>query len=127
MLRLKIKKNTITFENKKDHILVVVNDGSRDFHATPDKAREDMAVLINSKYATDPQDIYPQGDEVDPTMDLFNAIIPKDKQHHGYNIIANEPRFEAGRNIINEIANSFIDNDGHFVREFQSVNFNARL
>lgn len=102
-------------------------NGSKDFHSTPAKAREEMAVLINSKYAKDPQDIYPQGDEVDPTMDLFNAIIPEDKQHHGYKIIANEPRFEAGRSIINEIANSFVDNDGHFVREFQSVNFNARL
>jgi hypothetical protein len=102
-------------------------DGSREFHAVRAQTREDMALLINSKYALDPQDIYPQGDEVDPNMDLFNEIVPKDKQHHGFNIIAREPRFEAGRNIINEIANSFIDNDGHFVREFQSVNFNARL
>lgn len=102
-------------------------NGSKDFHATPAEARENLALLVNSIYAKDPLNIYPQGDEEDPTMDLFDAIIPEDKQHHGYKIIANEPRFEAGRNIINEIVNSFLDNDGHFVREFQSVNFNARL
>src|SRR5262249_11468196 len=33
----------------------------------------------------------------------------------------------AARNLIGEIANSFIDNDGNYAQEFQSINFNARL
>ena len=82
---------------------------------------------ISDEYARNVQEIYPQGDEVDPTLDLFTPIIPEEQQHHGFKILANERRFEAARNIMTEIANSFIDNDGHFEREFQSVNFNARL
>ncbi len=98
-----------------------------EFHPTPEMARKALARKIYQDYLGNAQDIYPQGDETDAGFDLFTDVIPENEQHHGFKILKNEPRFEAARNIISEIANSFVDNDGHFEREFQSGNFQARL
>jgi len=98
-----------------------------EFHASPEKARKALAGKINQDYLGKVQDIYPQDDEADAGFDLFTDVIPENEQHRGYKILKNEPRFEAARNIISEIVNSFVDNDGHFEREFQSGNFQARL
>ena len=100
---------------------------SNEFHDTPEMARKALARKISQDYLGKTQDIYPQGDETDAGFDLFTDVIPENEQHHGYKILKNEPRFEAARNIISEIVNSFVDNDGHFEREFQSVNFQAKL
>ncbi|HCJ4282395.1 TPA: hypothetical protein ACSH5C_001523 [Legionella pneumophila] len=72
------------------------------------------------------KDCYPQG-VLNKRIDLFKAIIDQKKQHKFYKILAQETRFEAARNLITEIANSFIDSDGHFEKEFQSNNFHSRL
>ncbi|MCS5622375.1 MAG: hypothetical protein NZ735_00240, partial [Candidatus Marinimicrobia bacterium] len=98
-----------------------------DFYKTPVEARKSLARKINDSYLGKVQDIYPQEDEVDGTFDLFKDIIPETEQHDIYKVLKNESRYEAARNIITEIANSFVDNDGHYEREFQSVNFQARL
>lgn len=98
-----------------------------EFYSTPKEAREALSNKIYNNYLGKVQDIYPQYDEVDAGFELFKDKLPKEEQHNGYLILKNEPRYEAARNIISEIANSFIDNDGHFEREFQSVNFQARL
>jgi hypothetical protein len=97
------------------------------FYPTVDMARKALARKIHQNYLGKVQDVYLQGDEVDVGFDLFTDVIAENKQHYGYKILKNEPRYEAARNIIAEIVNSFVDNDGHFEREFQSVNFQARL
>jgi hypothetical protein len=97
------------------------------FFATPQEARKALAERLGRKYEGQVQDTYEQYDEKDPTLDLFTPIIPEEKQHWGFKVLANEQRHEAARNLITEIANSFIDNDGHYEREFQSENFHARL
>lgn len=98
-----------------------------EFHATPVMARKALARKIHKDYLGNAQEVYPQGDETDAGFDLFTDVIPENEQHHAYKTLKNEPRFEAARNIISEIVNSFVDNDGHFEREFQSGNFQARL
>ncbi|MNV09308.1 hypothetical protein D3C71_997970 [compost metagenome] len=98
-----------------------------EFYTTPGEARKALARKIYHDYLGNVQDIYPQHDESDAGFELFKDVIPEDEQHYGYKTLKNEPRFEAARNIISEIVNSFVDNDGHFEREFQSVNFQARL
>lgn len=98
-----------------------------EFYSSPEMARKGLAKKIYQDYLEKVKDIYPQYDEVDAGFDLFTDVIPEKEQHHGYRILKNEPRFEAARNIISEIVNSFVDNDGHFEREFQSINFHARL
>lgn len=102
-------------------------DVGSEFYSTPEEARKSLARKIFSNYLGKAKDTYPQGDEVDAGFDLFTDAIPVAEQHYGYRILKSEPRHEAARNLISEIVNSFIDNDGHFEREFQSVNFQARL
>lgn len=97
------------------------------FSPNPKAARYNLARHIQSKYIGNVQDIYPQDDEVSQHIDLFSDVIDEGRMHHIYKVLANEPRFVAARNLLTEIVNSFIDNDGHYEREFQSVNFNARL
>ena len=97
------------------------------FHPSVPQARQALAIDLAENYQGKVQDIYPQYDEIEPTLDLFSPTIPENLQHHGYKILACEPRYEAARNLVSEIANSFIDNDGHYKREFQSENFNSRL
>lgn len=98
-----------------------------EFHDTPEMARKALARKVDQDYLGKVQTIYPQGDEADAGFDLFTDVIAENEQHRYYKVLKNEPRFEAARNIIAEIVNSFVDNDGHFEREFQSVNFQARL
>jgi hypothetical protein len=75
----------------------------------------------------DGEDIYPQGDEVLATNEIFNPIVPEEKQHPYFKILASESRFEPARNLIREIAYSFIDIDGNYIQQFQSDGFDARL
>ncbi|WP_230079613.1 hypothetical protein [Serratia marcescens] len=97
------------------------------FYRTAIEARKALALKISESYKGNIKDVYPQNDEVDVGFNLFTDVIPESEQHRGYKILKNEIRFEAARNIISEIVNSFIDNDGHYEREFQSVNFQAKL
>lgn len=72
------------------------------------------------------QHCYPLG-ITNKRINLFEDIIPKNKQHKCFKMLSHDAKYEAARNIITEIANSFIDKDGHFEKEFQSNNFYARL
>ena len=98
-----------------------------EFYSSSLLARKALSRKIHQDYKNKVQDIYPQDDESDAGFNLFINAIPESEQHHGYKILKNEPRYEAARNIISEIVNSFVDNDGHFEREFQSGNFQAKL
>lgn len=97
------------------------------FFPSAGEARRSLARHLHTDYLGKVQAQYPQGDEIAPTMDLFRDLLPVEQQHRNYRVLATERRYEAARNLITEIANSFIDNDGHYEREFQSVNFQARL
>lgn len=102
-------------------------DVGPDFYQSPTLAREALALHLAAQYEGSVQEVYPQGDETEPTLDLFTPKIPEVDQHPNYTVLMGEARYEAARNLITEIANSFIDNDGHFEREFQSTNFHSRL
>lgn len=69
---------------------------------------------------------YVQGDET-PTLDLFKSVVPSERQHPYFTILANEPAYIPARGIINEMMPHYIDVDGNFVEQFQSTGFDARL
>jgi hypothetical protein len=102
-------------------------DGGSTFHETPQEARKDLALHLAHQYVGNVKECYPQGDESGPIFDLFEPKIAETEQHPNYRVLASETRYEAARNLITEIANSFVDNDGNYEREFQSVNFHSRL
>lgn len=80
-----------------------------------------------SVYANDENDLYPQGDKESSPQEILNPVVDENSLHSYFKILKNEPRFEAARNIIREIAHSFTDVDGNFIREFQTNGFNSRL
>lgn len=90
------------------------------------QARKALALRL-SDYRGQVQDIYPQEDVSTRAINLFDHPIPVGEQHRYYRVLREEPRYEGARNLITEIANSFIDSDGHYEQEFQSRNFHARL
>lgn len=99
---------------------------SSSFKSTELQARNALLKAIK-KYRDDGKSDYPQGDEVKLTNELFTPLVERDKLNPIYIALAEEPRLEAARNLIKEIVYSFDDPDGHYIKEFQTHGFDARL
>lgn len=99
---------------------------SNQFFPTPEEAYADLEKDI-ALYINDGQDFYPQGDEAEPPYEIFKPVVPEERQHPYFKILSQERRFEAARNLIKEIAFSFVDVDGNYIQQFQSDGFDARL
>jgi hypothetical protein len=72
-------------------------------------------------------DQYPQGDETHTPHYIYKQIVEPEKLHPYFRYLVEEPRFEAARNLIEEIVYTFTDPDGNFIRDFQTKGFDARL
>jgi len=70
--------------------------------------------------------VFDQGDPRSK-IDLFKPLVSIDKQHPYFTRLANEEAFLSAKSIINEMMPHFIDIDGNFVEQFQSMGFDARL
>lgn len=99
---------------------------SKTFKVSEDHARKDLYKAIK-KYKNDDQISYPQGDEVKLTNELFTPLVEREKLNPIYIALSEEPRLEAARNLIKEIVYTFNDPDGHYIKEFQTHGFDARL
>ncbi len=99
---------------------------STDFRRDVVTAKNDLFKAIK-KYKDDGETFYPQGDEVKLPNELFTPLVPRDKLNPIYIALAEEPRLEAARNLIKEIVYTFDDPDGHYIKEFQTHGFDARL
>lgn len=94
-----------------------------------DSVREAAEALKSDlqKYVEDGMDVYPQGDEKEAPDEIFEKVVPDTKLHPYFKVLVGEPRFEAARNVIREIIYSYTDPDGHYIKEFQTNGFDARL
>ena len=99
---------------------------SAEFYPTVEQAAASLAACIR-KYEFDGHDLYPQGDEREASNEIFKPVVPSNKLHRYFSVLISEPRFEAARNLIREIVYSYKDPDGHYIREFQTNGFDARL
>lgn len=99
---------------------------SKNFFPTLEKAYVDLENAI-IPFIEDGQNFYVQGDESEPPYEIFNPVVTQNKQHPYFKVLVNEARFEAARNLIKEIAYSFVDVDGNYIQQFQSDGFDARL
>ena len=99
---------------------------SKAFFPSPEEAIQNLKEEIGL-YLNDGQECYPQGDERIPPTDIFKPVVDDDKLHPYFKVLSNEPRFEAARNLIQEIAYSFEDVDGNYIQQFQTAAFDARL
>ena len=99
---------------------------NKEFYETPADTYPHLLEALQ-KFAGDEKSIYPQGDEVMLPNEILKGVIPEECMHPYFKILRDEPHQEAARNLIKEIAYSFVDVDGHYIREFQGPNFDARL
>lgn len=99
---------------------------SKTFKPSELGARNELIKAIK-KYKNDGKSFYPQGDEIKLTNELFEPLVERGKLNPIYIALAEEPRMEAARNLIKEIVYTFDDPDGHYIKEFQTHGFDARL
>ena len=99
---------------------------SKVFKQTPELARNELFKNI-TKYRNDGVELYEQFDEVKLPNELFTPQVGREKLNPIFIALAEEPRYEAARNLIREIVYSFDDPDGHYIKEFQTHGFDARL
>lgn len=90
---------------------------------------EAIEALLKSfaKYENDGKNIYEQGDEKALLNEVLIPLVPEDKLHEYFKYLISEERFEAARNLINEIVYTYVDVDGNYVKSFQTTGFDARL
>ena len=99
---------------------------SKTFKPSELGARNELIKAIK-KYKNDGKSFYHQGDEIKLTNELFEPLVERGKLNPIYIALAEEPRMEAARNLIKEIVYTFDDPDGHYIKEFQTHGFDARL
>jgi hypothetical protein len=92
----------------------------------PDEAEEALRICVD-KYRDDGKEVYVQGDEKEAPKEILVPCVEENKLHPYFKVLVSEPRLEAARNLINEIVYTFVDTDGHYIREFQTGGFDARL
>lgn len=93
---------------------------------TIQEAEENLHRVI-AKYENDGQETYPQGDEKERPYEIFVPVVVDDALNPYFRALISEARFEAARNLIREIVYSYKDPDGHYIKEFQTNGFDARL
>lgn len=59
-------------------------------------------------------------------IDLFTPVVPEDRLHLAFKGIAHRG-YEPARRMLADIAATFNDKDGNFVKDFQTTGFDARL
>lgn len=69
------------------------------------------------------------GVEIDGSapLDLFTPVVIEEKLNPGYEYLRTAPHSHAARELINHIAPWYETQDKHFVREFQTSGFDARI
>jgi len=99
---------------------------SSEFFKTVEEAEKFLESEIKA-YVDDANELYPQGDEKHAPNEILEPVVEEDKLHPYFKVLINEPRFEAARNLIKEVVYSYVDPDGHYIKEFQTQGFDARI
>jgi|GEM_PF-189240 len=99
---------------------------SKSFYPNPMEAIKALDKEITT-LENDGKKNYPQGDEMEPPYKIFKPVVSAASQHPYFKVLTREPRFEAARNLIREIAYSFVDVDGNYIQQFQTTGFDTRL
>ena len=99
---------------------------SQEFYKSRQVAASELEKAI-IKYEYDGLLIYEQGDEQKPTYEILSPKAAVEKLHVYFKALISEERFEAARNLINEIVHTYVDLDGNYIKSFQTTGFDARL
>jgi len=74
-----------------------------------------------------PDEEFHQGDEHGGAVDLFTPVVPTRKLHPNFVEVTTRPHLTPALEIMREMSKVFNDQDGNFVKDFQTTGFNARI
>lgn len=60
-------------------------------------------------------------------IDLFKPVVPESQLNVGFATVARQEHFAPARAMVNDVYETFEDVDGHFLKEFQTHGFDARI
>ncbi len=59
--------------------------------------------------------------------DIYKIIVSEDKLNRKFKLLTESSLFDPAKNIIENICILLNDQDGNFIKDFQSTGFDARL
>lgn len=80
-----------------------------------------------AKYENDEKEFYEQGDEKNLIHDILKPCVPVEKYHKYFKLITEESGYKSAKKLMQEIAYSYVDVDGNYIKDFQTTGFDARL
>jgi ribosomal protein L30 len=93
---------------------------------TIDAARDELKAQMIVRHR-DPDEEFHQGDAPGKPTDFFKLLVPEEKLHPSFKILAREERYSPARGIIGAMMRFYEDVDGNFIEQFQSTAFDARI
>lgn len=90
-------------------------------------AARDACVQALERYSSASDEVFYQGDTKGQPVDVFTPVVPREKLHPHFRILAEEPRYSPARELIAAMMHYHEDLDGNFVEQFQTTGFDARL
>lgn len=96
------------------------------FYKTIDKATSHLKKKL-AQYESDETMIYEQGDERNLPNEILTPQVDRKKLHSYFKIMIEQESYESARNLIKEVAYSYVDVDGNYIKDFQTTGFDSRL
>lgn len=94
--------------------------------SNPGMARSRLKKAI-CQHSQTGKTLFPQGDAPHKSVDLFQPQLSSDRWHPSFSAMLEHPHWQPAIGIMSEMMRHFVDVDGHFVKEFQSNGFDARI
>ena len=92
-----------------------------------DSARKSLHLRL-SFYAVSGDKIFPQGDEnLRKKLELFRRVVREEELNQNFLVLSDGKGYSSAKELIAEIAYSFVDTDGNYIQQFQTKGFDARL
>lgn len=74
-----------------------------------------------------PDEYFYQDDEDGREIDFFDPVVSPDRLNPLFKILVENENSTPGLGVLRELAHAFTDQDGNFVKDFQTAGFNQRL
>lgn len=92
-----------------------------------DSARKSLHLRL-SFYTVTGEKIFPQGDESQrKKLELFRPVVCEKEVNQNFLVLSEEKGYSSAKELIAEVAYSFVDPDGNYIQQFQTKGFDARL
>lgn len=92
-----------------------------------ESARKALHLRL-SFYVVTGEKVFPQGDEhLRKKFELFSRAVREEELNPNFLFLSDSKGYSSAKELIAEIAYSFVDPDGNYIQQFQTNGFDARL